>query len=310
MKNWLPAAIAATAAAGTILLLLPLPAMSQEQPPAGQAPGAAAPGAGGRGGRGGGFGRGGGRGPALPPPGPVKHTADGHPDLSGYYNAGNNGGAVFSVEKHASRGAGFGAGNGAIVDPPDGMIPYLPEAAARAKDNWDHHLADEPELHCYQSGVPSQLYRQFGFEILQPAGYIVMNWEFMHAVRIIPTDNRPHVLPASTHLFMGDSVGHWEGDTLVVDTTNLNDRTWLDGAGNVHSDQLHVVERFTAKDDRTINYEATLEDPKVYSRPWKIAFPLNKNMQPNYEIMEFACIEGNDDTQHYTEATGGKAKTK
>jgi len=256
----------------------------------------------------GGFGRG--RGPQLPPPGPTPRMADGKPNMSGYWNAGQNGGAVFEVQKHEARSRSLPAGNGAIVDPPDGLIPYQPWAAEKAKDNFEHHLAEEPELHCYMSGVPKQIYVQFGFQILQPAGYIVMNWEFMHSYRIIPTDNRQHTLPANVHLFEGDSVGHWEGDTLVVDTTNLNDRTWFDTAGNFHSDQLHVVERFTMVNDRTINYEATMEDPKVFTRPWKIAMPLTRNMQPNYEIMEFGCIEGNQDLHHYLPDAGGSAKAK
>jgi hypothetical protein len=297
MKNGLLSSLLAVAAAGAMLATAwQLAAQDNPQPPAEKG--------GGRGGKGG---RGGpGRGPALPPPGPTPRTAGGQPDMSGYWNAGNNGGAVFEVQKHASKSQSLPAGNGAIVDPPDGLIPYQPWAAEKAKDNFEHHLADEPELHCYESGLPNQMYRQFGFQILQPAGYVVMNWEFMHAVRILPTDNRPHVLPATTKLFQGDSVGHWEGDTFVVDTTNLNDRTWLDSAGNIHSDQMHVVERFTMVNDRTINYEAIIEDPKAYTKPWKVAFTLNRNMQPNYEQMEFACIEGNTDTTHYPEAAGGK----
>jgi hypothetical protein len=226
--------------------------------------------------------------------------------MSGYWNAGQNGGAVFEVQKHAAKSRSLPAGQGAIVDPQDGLIPYQPWAAEKAKDNFEHHLADEPELHCFESGLPNQMYRQFGFQILEPAGYIVMNWEFMHAYRIIPTDNRPHALPASTKLFQGDSVGHWEGDTFVVDTTNFNDRTWLDSAGNIHTDQMHVVEHFTMVNSRTINYEATIEDPKAYTRPWKVAFSFNRNMQPDYETMEFACIEGNTDLEHYQADEGGK----
>ena len=306
MKKSSLSLIAGTVAVGTVLWLAPQPAVGQDEPPA-QPGGRGGPEGrgGGRGGRGGFGGRG---RAALPPPGPVKRMADGKPDISGYWNAGNNGGAVFEVQKHPARLRSLPAGNGAIVDPPDGLIPYTPEYAAKAKDNFDNHLADEPELHCYESGLPNQMYRQFGFQILQPPGYVVMNWEFMHAYRIIPTDNRPHTLPASTKLFEGDSVGHWEGDTLVVDTTNLNDRTWLDSAGNAHSDQMHVVERFTPENDRTIKYEATIEDPKAYTRPWKVAFDFTRNMQPNYEIMEFACIEGNQDVHHYVQETGGNAK--
>ena len=297
MRSTLLKSIAGTLAVGAFLWLMPVPSNAQEPPPG--------RGGGGRGGRGGG-----GRAP-LPPAGPFTRLADGHPNMSGYWNAANNGGAVFEVQKHPVARPGVAAGNGAVVDPPDGLIPYTPEYAQMAKENFEKHLADEPELHCYESGVPSQLYRQFGFQILQPAGYMVMNWEFMHAYRIIPTDNRPHVLPASTKLFMGDSVGHWDGDTLVVDTTNNSARPWFDTVGNIHSDQFHVVERFTPKDERTIDYEATMDDSKAYTRPWTIKFQLTRMMgQPDFEIMEFACIEGNRDAPHYIEAAGGKAQAK
>lgn len=288
MQNGFFCSIVVTAA-GLLLMAGPAPA----QPP------------GGRGGRGGGgfnvFG-----GPRMPPvkPGPVPRLADGKPDMQGYWNAANNGGAVFEIQKHEERRQGVPPGNGAIVDPPDGMIPYRPWAAAKAKDTFEHHMSDEPELHCDESGVPKQIYVQFGFQIFQPANYMVMTWEFMHAYRIIPTDGRPHTLPADVHLYQGDSVGHWEGDTLVVDTTNLNGRTWLDTVGNFHSDALHVVERFTMKDSETIDYEATLTDPKTYTRPWTIAFPLRRNRRPDYQQMEFACVEGNEDVHHYTPGAG------
>jgi hypothetical protein len=244
------------------------------------------------------------------PGGPVQHLSDGHPDMQGFWNAGNNGGAVFEVQNHPTgRAPFFGPGKGAIVDPADGFIPYQLWAAAKAKDTFENHLAEEPELHCYESGVPKQLYVQFGFQIFQPANYVVLTWEFMHAVRIIPTDGRPHI-PADIKLFQGDSVGHWEGDTLVVDTTNLNDRTWYDTVGNFHSDVEHVVERFTEVDTNTINYEATVEDSKVLTKPFKIAFELDKNTDPKYEQMEFACVEGNEDVTHYTKDKGGKADVK
>ena len=288
MQNRLLSSLLVAAAFGAVLVAV-LPALAQEPPPAaGQAPAAAPGGRGGRGGRGG-FGR----GMNLPPPGPTPHTADGHPDMSGYWNAGNNGGAVFEVQKHPARSQSLPAGNGAIVDPPDGLIPYQPWAAEKAKDNFEHHLADEPELHCYESGLPNQMYRQFGFQILEPGGYVVMNWEFMHAVRIIPTDNRPHVLPPSKKLFQGDSVGHWEGDTLVVDTIGFNGQTWLDTEPErLTSDALHVVERFSRPDFEHINYEVTVSDPKMYTKPWTNTrvFVL---MKPGQELLEYSCEENN-----------------
>jgi len=241
--------------------------------------------------------------------GPVQRLPDGHPDIQGFWNAANNGGAVFEIQSHPNAKPAVPPGRGAIVDPPNGMLPYQPWAAGKARDLYQNHLADEPELHCYESGVPKQMYVQFGFQILEPPGYMVMTWEFMHSYRIIPTDGRPHI-PADIKLFQGDSVGHWEGDTLVVDTTNLNDRTWLDTVGNFHSDAEHVVERFTPLDSNSIRYAATVEDSKVFTQPWKIAFDLYRNTEPNYEQMEFACIEGNQDVQHYTKDKGGAADVK
>ena len=241
--------------------------------------------------------------------GPVKTLPDGHPDMQGFWNAANNGGAVFELQNHAAAKPGVPPGKGAIVDPSDGFLPYQPWAAAKAKDTFEHDLAAEPELHCYESGVPKQMYVQFGFQIFQPANYVVMTWEFMHAYRIVPTDGRPHI-PDAIKLFQGDPVGHWEGNTLVVDTTNLNERTWYDTTGNFHSDAEHVVERFTPVDTNTIKYEATVEDPKVLTRPFKIAMDFYRMTDPKYEQMEFGCIEGNEDVQHYTKDKGGAAEVK
>ncbi len=112
-------------------------------------------------------------------------------------------------------------------------------------------------------------------QILQPPGHVVFLAGFNHSYRVVPLDGRPH-LPENVKLFMGDSRGRWEGNTLIVDVTNNNDKTWLDVIGSFHSDALHVVERFTVVDARTINYEATIEDPKVYTRPWKLALVLER----------------------------------
>jgi hypothetical protein len=136
-----------------------------------------------------------------------------------------------------------------------------------------------------------------------------MAWDFMNAFRIIPTDGRPHI-PAPVKLFQGDSVGRWENGVLVIDTTNQNDRTWLDTAGNIHSDAIHVVERLTLADANTIRYEATIEDPDSYTQPWKVTETFRRIVQKDYEQLEFACIEGNRDLQHYTEKTGGSATSQ
>ena len=127
-----------------------------------------------------------------------------------------------------------------------------------------------------------------------------MLWEFMHGNRIIAMDGRPH-LAANIKLTQGDSVGHWDGDTLVIDTTNLTGNTWFDSKGNFHSDAEHVVERLRPVDSDTIDYQATIEDPKVYTRKWTVQVPIWRNPDPHYQQMEFACREGNTDLQHYTD---------
>jgi hypothetical protein len=233
--------------------------------------------------------------PAARPAAPARQATT-TPDLSGYWL-----GSYFVGLQNIE------TAKGVIVDPPDGKIPYLPEVRARATDIRANRMADEPELHCFMSGVPHVMYVQFGFQIIQNPGQVVMAWDFMNAFRIIATDGRPHI-PASIKLFQGDSVGRWEGGTLVVDTTNQNDRTWLDTAGNIHSDAIHVVERFTLADPNTIRYEATIDDPKAFAAPWKATETFRRIATPDYEQYEFACIEGNRDMQHYPEQAGGKAK--
>ena len=189
-------------------------------------------------------------------------------------------------------------GGNRIIDPADGKIPYKPEARAKQQDILQHHMADEPELHCYQSGVPHSESNQFGVQIIQTPGYFVQLSEFMHTVRIIPTDGRAHIDP-KIKLFQGDPVGHWEGDTLVVDTTNQNTRTWFDTSGNFKTDALHVTEKFIPQDANTIIYEATVTDPTIYTQPWTARWNIGRNRQTTmsdghpYEQMEFGCIEGN-----------------
>jgi hypothetical protein len=273
-------------------------------------------------------GRGAGRGAPAPPAGPIGRLPDGHPDMQGFWNPP----AITDIEPAPARGgrgggppargggaiAGFGGFAGAgnrIIDPADGKIPYKPEARAKQQDILEHHMADEPELHCYQSGVPHSESNQFGVQIIQTPGYFVQLSEFMHTVRIIPTDNRPHIDP-KIKLFQGDPVGHWEGDTLVVDTTNQDTRTWFDTSGNFKTDALHVTEKFIPQDANTIIYEVTVTDPTIYTQPWTARWNIGRNRQATmsdghpYEQMEFGCIEGNEDLQHYTTDKGGKAPPK
>jgi hypothetical protein len=244
----------------------------------------------------------GGRGAAAA--GPVRRHSDGKPDITGNYNSANAGGAAWDIEPSP---AAFQkpATQGAIIDPPDKMIPYRPDAKLKRDDLEAHHMFDDPEAHCLPSGVPRQMYVPFGLQILQPPGYVVILYEAFHAYRIIPLDGRPH-LPKDVKLWEGDSRGHWEGDTLVIDTTNLSGKTWFDMSGNFQTDGLHVVERITPVDANTLNWEATMDDPSIYTRPWTIASRIALNTQPNYEILEFACHEGERDLQHYTKEEGKK----
>jgi hypothetical protein len=243
------------------------------------------------------------------PAGPIRRLPDGKPDLTGYWNARGRVG-MYSVEKtEARKEQAIPAGPGLIIDPKDGRIPYQPWAREKEIDLSTNHMVEESDAHCYPSGFPHLSYAQFGYQIMQPAGYIIFIWEQMHAFRVIPLDGRPHLDP-KIHLFMGDSRGRWEGDTLVVDVTNQVARTWFDIAANFHSDQIHVVERFTPIDENTINYEATIDDPKVYTRPWKIGFLVDRNPVANYELMEYPCWEGERDLPQYTEDQGGTKKEK
>jgi hypothetical protein len=261
---------------------------------AGQAPGAPAQGRGAAGAGAAAGARGG-----APPAGPFTRTPEGKPDLNGYWGGCCNLG-LQDLETQ----------RGVIVDPANSKIPYNAEYAAKAKDLRANHMFDEPGLHCNLEGVPFQMYTQFGFQLVSNPKLTLITWDFMNANRVIPMDGRPHI-PESLKLYMGDPIGHWEGDVLVVETTNLNDRTWLDAVGHLHSDVIHVVERFTAIDANTIRYEATVEDAKAFTQPLKLTDTFRRNTKVGYEQMEFACLEGGTtDLEHYTEAAGAPAKPK
>jgi hypothetical protein len=234
-----------------------------------------------------------------------KLTTDGKPSFEGFWNNAA-GAAPWDIEPHPARPQFLEpAGDGIIVDPADRKIPYKPEALAKRDDLRDHHMYDDPQGHCAPSGIPRQTYTPFGFQIVQPRGAVVILYEAEHAYRVVRTDGSPH-LPSTIKMWQGDSIGRWEGSTLVIDSTNFNGRTWLDMAGNFTTPSLHVIERLTPTDANTIMYEATIEDPSIYTRPWKMRFPLRRNTQPGYYVLEFACYEGERDLEHYTPDTGKK----
>jgi hypothetical protein len=213
-------------------------------------------------------------------------TADGRPDMQGYWER------AFTSQDIEEHKGGFGiqAGPSLVIDPPDRRIPYQPWALELKKTMVDRYIS--PLASCFPPGVPRHTIAPASHRIVQTPGYVVHLLEYSHSYRVIPTAGGPHV-PSHIKLFQGDSRGRWEGNTLVVDVTNSNGLTWIDNAGNFFSDALHVVERFTLVDADTIHYEARLDDPKVYTRPWTMVSALRRNKEPGYELLEQACHEGN-----------------
>ena len=155
----------------------------------------------------------------------------------------------------------------------------------RIRTNW---LTRDPEIKCYLPGVPRATYIPQPFQIFQNASQFFIAYQYDGAVRNIYM-NDPG--PAPVDSWMGQSVGHWDGETLVVDVTGFNDKSWFDRAGDFHSDALHVIERYTRTSPDVISYEATIDDPKVFTRPWKISMPLYRRQEKNAQLMEFKCVE-------------------
>jgi hypothetical protein len=225
-------------------------------------------------------------------------TPFGQPDLRGYYAHGRQN---FDLEDHPET-YDMRAETTAIVDPADGRIPYQPWARAK-RDEIRMHLFDPPSLEylnpnsrCYLRSPVPQIYPPFPLQIVQTVTHAVILQEQNHAYQIIPVDGRPHLGP-KIRLWMGDSRGRWEGSTLVVESTNLAarlaNRNWLDQSGNFYTDKAFLVQRFIPVDADTLIYEATIEDPTVFTQPWKLAMPLRRQKEPGFELLEFACREGN-----------------
>jgi hypothetical protein len=184
---------------------------------------------------------------------------------------------------------------GAVGSVPGGIgvvegdeIPYLPAAAAQQKKNQANWLTSDPEIKCYLPGVPRANYMPFPFQIIQSDKAVFFAYEYAGAVRNVYLKD-PGPAPADS--WMGQSVGKWDGDTFVIDVTGFNDQSWFDRSGNFHSDKLHVVERYTLTDPDHIWYEATIEDPQTFSRPWKIRMPLYRHVNPDARLSQFKCVE-------------------
>jgi hypothetical protein len=296
-------------AAGVMLaqiLIGQAPPAGQGGAAAGQAPGGA-PGGGGRGGAGAGGGRGGGQRGGAPaaPAGPIVRTADGKPDFTGYWNSATK--------------TNINNGRGGIINPDTGdatgKIPYNADWEAKAATELKNHMYNEPYTHCLPAGVPTNFGIQMGFQAVQDKNAVVFGWDTGGATRVIYLDGRTHLNP-NIRLYQGDSIGKFEDDVLTVDTTNQM-AGWWDANGAVHSDQVHVVEKFTFKDANTIAYEAVVTDPVALTRPMTVTDNFTRRLQVppgfakrpwGYEQTETACVEGEQDLSKYPTSGGGYAK--
>jgi len=275
VSKWI--ALAAIVAASAALLMGQAPARGGAAPAAGAAQGGRGAGA-----PAGGQGRGAAAGPAIP------RTPEGKPDFSGIWQVLDNS-LDGGIEPHAASW-GVHAGQGAIIDTPDGMIPYKPEAMAKRQANFKNRAKD-PVSQCWKPGVPRINYIPFPFQITQSPKMIQITYEFVHSYRSVYINDSTHLV--GIDFFNGDSRAKWDGDSLVVDVTNLNDEperpTWLDASGNYHSDALHVVEKYTFNGPDMITYQARLEDPKVYKAPFTIEVMLYRHKEKNFRLMEYEC---------------------
>jgi hypothetical protein len=218
---------------------------------------------------------------AQAPPG-VPRTADGKPDLSGIWQVLNT--ASWDIQDHGAR-LGVPAGLGVVEG---NEIPYQPWALKKKQENFATRATTDPEAKCYLPGVPRATYMPFPFQILQGPGHIVIAYEYAHTVREIYMTNTEHPR-GPIEWWMGDSRGRWDGDTLVVDVVHFTDQTWFDRAGNFHSEALHVVERYTPTGRDHIRYDVTVEDPKVFTRPWKMSMFLYRRQEPRTQLLEYEC---------------------
>jgi hypothetical protein len=218
-------------------------------------------------------------------------TSDGKPSLSGIWQAMNT--AEWDIQAHDAKAGpivvmgavgGIPAGLGVVED---GPLPYRPEALAKKKENEANWLALDPVVKCFLPGLPRATYMPFPFEIVQSPKYLSFTYEFAFASRVVNIGMKSK---APVDSWMGWSSGSWDGDTLVVDVTGMVEDTWFDRAGDYHSDALHLTERYTPTSANTLLYEVTVDDPNVYTRPWKMSMPLYRRMEKNIQLLEFNCV--------------------
>ena len=231
----------------------------------------------------------------------LPRTSDGKPDFSGIWQALNT--AAWDIQDHSASLAsllGVPPGRGVVEG---NEIPYKPEALEQKKKNFAKRDTDDPAFaKCLLPGVPRATYMPYPFEIIQNPNLVGIRYAFARAVRTIGLDGKSRAwLEGWPDFWMGDSRGNWEGDTLVVDVRKLDEKTWFDHAGNFHSDALLVVERYSLLDRDHIQYEATIEDPNVFTRPWKMSMPLYRIVEKNAEVFEWDC-RFDQDSEKYKDA--------
>jgi hypothetical protein len=285
---------ASAAAAGAAVFALATLPVAGQQPPQGRGQAPAAPAAGGQG-----------RGTAAAPAYRAPRTPDGKPDLNGVWQAMNE--ANYNLQSHMAQSAmqlrpgpmgplphqkvlylgavGSVPGGPGVVE--NDEIPYKPEALEQKKKNQADWINLDPEIKCFLPGVPRATYMPYPFQIFQSSSAVFFAYEYAGAVRNIYLKDPG---PPPVDSWMGQSVGRWEGDTFVIEARGFNDQSWFDRAGNFHSDQLKVTERYTRTAPDVLSYEATIEDPVVFTRPWKIRMPLYRRLDGR-QIMDFKCVE-------------------
>jgi hypothetical protein len=210
----------------------------------------------------------------------LPRTPDGKPNLQGIWQALSP--AAWDIQDHPGQ-LGVPPGQG-IVDGND--IPYQPWALAKKQENLATRLTADPETKGYMLGVPRIMYTALPFQITQTPDYVAMVFAYAHGIRTVYTNGTPHIR-GPLQWWLGDSRGQWDEDTLVVDVVHFTDQTWFDRVGNFHSDALHLVERYTLTGPDHINYEVTVEDPNVFTRPWKMSLPLYRRKESNVRLLEY-----------------------
>jgi hypothetical protein len=217
--------------------------------------------------------------------GAVPRLPNGKPSLEGIWQALNT--ANWDIQDHSGR-VGVPAGQGVVEG---NEIPYQDWALAKKKENFEKRATLDPEAKCYMPGVPRLTYEPFPFQVAQSDDQVLIIYEYIHIHRLLFMDGSPHPDPEVIDFWMGDSRAHWEDDTLVVDVRNFNDQTWFDRAGNHHTESMTVTERYTMTDPDHIQYEATIEDPRTFTRPWKMSMPLYRHVEKNARLGQFKCVE-------------------